>query len=128
MKSVPKLRNGHTIMYSDYDQTVVNELSVGFDFRSNLLVVDDQTDYDDDRRNNVTIAVVDRVDAQQLARRLGVPIDDLPRFIAESMSEWSKIVNASWRQVQECFDEITECFLDEGCQFRIERLYGPKCG
>lgn len=127
MQSVPKLRNEQTIMCSDDDQPVVNELSVGFDFRSNLLVVDEQTDYDDERHNNVTVAVVDRVDAQQLARRLDVPIEDLPRFIAESMSEWSKIVNATWRQVQDCFDEITECFLDEGCQFRIERIYGPKC-
>ena len=40
------------------------------------------------------------------------------------MSDWDEIVNPTIRQVYECFKEVTECILDEGCRFKIKRRYG----
>lgn len=114
------------VMGSDDDQPIVQEIHAGFDSRENLIITLDNIDYEDPRYDCSTWVVVDKDEARALAARLKVKYRRLPLFIAESMEEWDEIVNATFSQVKACFKEITECLLDDGCRFRIERTYGPK--
>lgn len=61
---------------------------------------------------------------KNMALRNKIKYNDLLRFITRHMDDWGEIINASPRQVRECFKEITEFLLDEGCRFKIERTYG----
>ncbi len=112
------------VMSSDEDQPIVMEIYAGFTSRKVLAVSIDLHDYEEPWYNCSTAAFVDVDDARQMAKRHKVKYDDLPQFISESMEEWRDIVNPNFRQVTDCFQEITECLLDEGCRFRIERTYG----
>lgn len=40
------------------------------------------------------------------------------------MEDWDAIINPTFTDVRNCFKEITECLIDEGCRFKIERTYG----
>lgn len=42
------------------------------------------------------------------------------------MEEGGASISPTFRHVKDCFKEITECLLDEGCRFSIERTFGPK--
>lgn len=112
------------VMNSDEDQPVVMDIYAGFTSRGQLAVSVDYFNYEDPRYNCSTAAVVNSDDARRMARRHRMKFDDLPLLIAESMEEWSEIINPRLRDVRSCFKEITECLLDEGCRFRIERTYG----
>jgi len=112
------------IMSSDEDQPIVQDLGVGFDADKNLLVIIDNVDYEDPHYNCSTAAVVSRPEALRLARRLKVQLHQLPFFIGDCMAEWETVPNPTFSQVQDCFKEITECLLDEGCKFRIRRTRG----
>lgn len=114
----------YLIMSSDDDQPAVMDLYVGFDFRNRLVVCADYSNYDQPSFNCSTAAVVDIDDAHEMARRNGVRYRQLPFFIADCMERWGRIVNAGFGHVEACFKEITECLLDEGCRFRIERTCG----
>lgn len=114
------------VMESDEDQPIVMQIYVGFDERDNLVVSIDNLDSEDRRYNCSTWASVSKGGAQRLARRHGVELYALPEFIADCMAEWRTIVNADFNQVRDCFKEITECLLDEGCRFRLGRTTGPR--
>lgn len=113
------------IMGSDDDQPIIQEIYVGFDNRDRLIVSIDNIDYEDRRYNCSTWVVLDKDEAELLARRLKVKYYRLPIFISECMEDWREIINADFTQVKACFKEIIECLLDEGCRFCIERTYGP---
>ena len=112
------------IMNSDNDQPIVRELYAGISVKGELIVCIKHTDYDDKRYNCSTCAVISRDETKKLARKLKVKFQNLPRFISDCMSDWDEIVNPTIRQVYECFKEVTECILDEGCRFKIKRKYG----
>ena len=114
------------VMWTDVDQPIIMEIKTGFTVRDELAVCIDLQDYDDPRYNCSTMAVVNEDDARVMARRHKVDYWDLPLFIAECMSEWREIVNSDFKQAVDCFKEITECLLDEGCRFKIVRTYGPR--
>lgn len=114
------------VMGSDDDQIITMEILVGFDLLDQLAVCIDLYDYDDPDYNCSTAVVVDTDDAAAMARRHRIDYMHLPRFIAECMAPWRRIVNANFRQVKACFKDITEALLDERCRFKIERTYGPK--
>lgn len=116
--------NFRHVMSSDDDQPIVMEIFAGINYRGNLAVSVDLHDYDDPRYSCSTAAIVNSDDARRMARRHGIRFEQLPSLIADSMDGWRRIVNADFRQVRACFKEITECLLDEGCRFRIERIYG----
>lgn len=113
------------VMSSDEDQPIVMDINIGFNLRDELTVSVDLYDYDQPWYNCSTAAVVNKDDLRKIAKRHKIDIDDLPEFISECMAEWREIVNPDFDQVVDCFKEITECLLDEGCRFRIIRTYGP---
>lgn len=106
-------------MCSDEDCTAVEDLVVYINTRKELVVRLDHTDYGNARRNRSTLAVVPDDDTSRLAERLDVTLSGLPDCIGECMDRWTHIVNPGFRHVRNCFKEITECLLDEGCRFRI---------
>ncbi|WP_290393663.1 hypothetical protein [uncultured Duncaniella sp.] len=112
------------IMSSDEDQPIVMDIYVGFNISSQLVVCVDLHDYDEPEYNCSTAAVVHLDDSHKMAHLHRVKHSRLPIFIAECMEEWAYIINPTFTQVRDCFKEITECLLDEGCRFRIKRTYG----
>lgn len=112
------------IMSSDEDQPVVMDIYVGFNFSDQLVVCVDLHDYDEPEYNCSTAAVVNLEDSHAMARNHRVKHSQLPIFIAECMEEWREIINPDFTQVKDCFKEITECLLGEGCRFRIDHTYG----
>lgn len=111
-------------MSSDEDQPIVQDLFAGFDVSGNLVVVIDNVNYYDERYCCSTAAVVRRSDAMRMARRLKVAYHKLPLFICECMEEWNEVLNPTFNQVQDCFKEIIECLIDEGCRIRFRRTKG----
>ena len=111
------------IMCSDEDQPIVQDLIVGFDTKFNLVISIIHTDYGDRRKNCSTSVVLLHSESMRLARCLKVHHYQLPQHIAECMSEWSEVANPSLKDVQDCFGEIIECILNEGCKFRIRRYF-----
>ena len=45
--------------------------------------------------------------------------------ISESMEEYVEIVSADFWQVQECFKEITDCFIFKNCSYSY--IYFQSC-
>ncbi len=107
------------VLNSDDDQPLVMDLTAGFDSRDRLVVAADLYDYENDVCRSSTAAVVNREDAESLALRYGVTYDRLPEIIAGGMDEWREEVNPGFDYVMDCFKEITERLLDEGCRFQI---------
>ena len=114
------------IMSSDEGQPVVQDLIVGFDTTFNLVISIIHTDYDDKRKNCSTSVVLQYNESMRLARRLKVHHYQLPQHIAECMSEWKELTNPSFKDVQDCFEEMIECILNEGCKFRIQRIFNRR--
>lgn len=112
------------VMSSDEDQPIVMDIYVGFIVLDQLVVSVDLYDYDEPWYNCSTAAIVNIDDARRMAKRHKDRYDNLPKFIAECMSEWREVINPNFEQVKDCFKEITECLLDEDCRLRIERTYG----
>lgn len=119
-----KLWNYYTIMSSDEDQPIVEDLHVGFDTHMNLIVTIEHTNYEEPEYSCSVVAVINKENAFELSRKLKVSMVHLPSVICESMEEYAEIVNADFQQVQECFKEITDCFISEKCPYRIVRKYG----
>lgn len=119
-----KLHSCSVIMNSDEDQPMVMDIHVGFTSQNELAVSVDYSNYEDPRYNCSTVALVGYEDGVRLSKRHNIRYEDLPQFISDCMEEWKEIVNPTLNQVRECFKEITECLLDEGCHFKIERTYG----
>lgn len=109
------------IFNSHDDFPVVEELYAGFDENFNLIILCEHTDYDEPLYNCSTCAVVSKEDAYRLAKKLKVSVQDLPKEIAESMSDWNDIVCPLPKDVRACFKEITDCLLEDGCHFIINR-------
>ncbi len=111
-------------MSSDEDQPVVEDLYVGFDTYMHLVVTIEHIDYEKPEYSCSISAIVNKGDAFNLSKKLKVPMIHLLDVISESMEEYTEIVNADFGQVQECFKEITDCFISEECPYRIVRKYG----
>ena len=58
-------------------------------------------------------------EAYKLSRKLNVSINDLPREISNAMSHYEKINCPEPSDVRDCFREITECIVEEGCKFKM---------
>lgn len=111
-------------MSSDDDQPIVMDMYVGFDISQQLIVSVDLHDYDEPEYNCSTAAVVNRWDARAMARRNRLKPSRLPLFIAERMAEWGQVINPTFAQVRDCFKEITDLLLDQGCRLKIIRTHG----
>lgn len=111
-------------MSSDEDQPVVESLYVGFDADMRLVITIEHVDYDESEYSCSVSAVIEKEDAFGLSRRLNVSMLQLLDVIKDSMKEYTEIPNADFRQVQECFKDITDCLVNEKCPYRIERKYG----
>lgn len=112
------------IINSDDDQPIIMEIIVGFNQSGQLVICADLYDYEEPEYNCSTAAVVNLEDSGKMARHHRVMHNQLPNFIGECMEEWGEIINPTLSQVRDCFKEITECLLDEGCRFKIIRTYG----
>lgn len=112
------------ILNSDDDQPIIMEIIVGFNLTRQLVVCMDLLDYEEPEYNCSTAAVVNLEDSQKMARHHRVKHHQLPKFIGECLEDWDAIINPTFTDVRNCFKEITECLIDEGCRFKIERTYG----
>ena len=112
------------IISSDEDQPMVMDMYAGFNIHDQVVISIDFHDYDQPKYNCSTAVVVNREDSLAMARRHRVNHSQLPVFIAECMEEWNEIINPTFTQVVDCFEEIIECLLDEGCRFHIDRTHG----
>ncbi len=121
-----KLWSCYHIMSSDEDQPVVEDLYVGFDEEMRLVVTIEHVDYEESEYSCSVSAVVNKEDAFNLSKRLNVSMKQLPDAISKSMEEYTEIVNADFHQVQACFKEITNRFMDKKCPYRIVRKYGKE--
>ncbi len=109
------------VFNSHEDFSVIEELYAGFDNEFNLIILCEHTDYDEQSYNCATYAIVSKEEAYHLAQKLKVPLQSLPSEISKEMSEWGNIVCPTPRDVRDCFKELTECLIDEGCHLRIQR-------
>lgn len=112
------------IMNSDDDQPIIMEIIAGFNLSGQLVICVDLYDYEEPEYNCSTAAVVNIEDSRKMAKHHRMKHNQLPKFISECMEEWGDIINPTFTQVRDCFKEITECLLDEGCRIKIKRTYG----
>lgn len=114
----------YLIMSSDEDQPVVEDLYAAFDESMNFILAVEHTDYDFRDSSCMVYAVVSREEAFKLAKAYGVSVKELPKAIAESVSEYTEMVNADLSDVSDCFREITDLFTEKNCRFKVLREYG----
>lgn len=112
------------IISSDNDQTIVMDITIGFNRSEQLMVCVDLFDYEEPEYNCSTAAVVDPDDSRVMASHHRLEHSRLPEFIRECMEDWGEIINPTLTQVKECFKEITDALLEEDCRFKIVRTYG----
>ena len=113
-----------TVMWSDDEIPIFNEIHVGINRDLQLIVSIEHTDTDEPRCNCCTFAELSTDETLRLARRLKVRTLKLPSLISCHMDDWDDIERPSLAQTRECFKEITERLLDEGCHFQIKRING----
>lgn len=104
---------------SHEDFSVAVNIYAGFDVDFNLVIMCGSSDTDNSGGYNSTYAVVDKDEALRLARHLGISLRELPAEIGRSMEEWCEISAPTPTDVRNCFKDITECLVDEGCHFTI---------
>lgn len=109
------------VFNSHEDFSVYEAIYAGFDSNLSLVIMCEHTDYDNSAYDCATYAVLNKHEATRLAKRLKVSLPDLPMEIAGAMSEWDEVQCPMPADVRKCFKEITECLLDEGCHFKIDR-------
>ena len=110
------------VFSSDDDGNPVADIYVGYDASLNLIIIFELTDYDFSEYNSSCRAVIDKHEAYWLSKRLEVSMSDLPRFISNSVDEsYYEIINPSVRDTRECFRDLLDCFIVEGCHMRIFR-------
>lgn len=107
------------VFNSHEDFSIYEAIYAGFDAEFNLIVVSEYSDSDEPQYNRASYAIVNKHEARKLARRLRVEPLALPGAIADAMSAWEDIVCPLPSDVRDCFKDITECLLDEGCRLRI---------
>lgn len=108
------------VMISDEDQPIVHELVVGFAETTRSLII--QIETTDHERGKMWInvrATVAKEEAYRLSKRLGIPMTSLPSFIAESMDDYGKIVNANLYDLQDCLKEILDSLDAEHCHYAV---------
>ncbi len=104
---------------SHEDFSVVEDIWAGFDTDHNLIILCERTDYDKNKRCNVAELVMDKDEAYRLATRIKVPLKCLPEEISAAMAEWNTLTCPDICDVRDCFKEIAESLLDEGCHFTL---------
>lgn len=109
------------VFNSDDDSSPVEDITVGFDANRNLIVLLEYTDYDNPSYNSEVHAIVEASEASMLAKQLNVAVTRLPEFISQSMDDYDDIINPTLSDVLDCFKDITDCLIDEGCHFKIVR-------
>lgn len=109
------------VFNSDDDSSPAEDITVGFDANRNLIVLLEYTDYDNPAYNSSIHAIVEASEASMLAKQLDVALTRLPQFISQSMDDYDSIINPTLSDVADCFKDITECLIDEGCHFKIVR-------
>lgn len=119
-----KLHSPRLIMSSDVDRNVVIAIIAGFTVRGELAITADLHNLTSPRRNCSTAAIVNTDDSHKMARCHNVRHEHLPQFIVTCFEEWRRNPHPDLKDALDCFKELTECLLDEGCRFRIERTVG----
>lgn len=109
------------IISSDEDQDVVIDIYAGFTKQDDLIISCERSNYNDPRDNLTTAAIVKKHDARLIAKNHHIPYRDIPQLVHDAMNLYREIINPTPQQIIDCFKEITECLLDEGCRFRIIR-------
>lgn len=109
------------VFNSHEDFSVYEAIYIGYDEYLNLIIMCEHTDYEDTSSDCATLTILNKHEAWSLARRLKSSLPNLPLEIAGYMAEWNEIVCPMPSDVRNCFKEITDCLLEEGCHFRIIR-------
>lgn len=84
-----------------------------------MVIMCESCDLDSSVSYSAIYAVADKDEALRLARHLGVSLRELPAEIGRSMENWYDIPAPTPSDVRDCFKDITECLVDEGCHFKI---------
>lgn len=109
------------VFNSHEDFSVYEEIYAGFDHEFNLMIVCEHSDSDDPDYNCATYAMMDKEEAFRLAKKLSVSLKELPTEISRSMEEWGTLPCPTPSDVKDCFKDITECIIEEGCHLKICR-------
>lgn len=113
------------IFSSDDDFNPVEDIYVGYDESFNLILLLEHTDHDFPLFNCHTYALIKKEDAFSLARKLSIPMTELPTVISNAPDDsYYEIINPTLNEVRDCFKDIIDCFTDEKCRFQIVRKYG----
>lgn len=107
------------IFGSHDDFSIILDLYVGYDNDFNLVILCEQTNYERPDSICALCAIVEKEEAYKLSRKLNVSMNDLPREISNAMSHYEKINCPEPSDVRDCFREITECIVEEGCKFKM---------
>ncbi len=106
------------------DYSTVEALYAGFDDEFNLVILCEHTTYDNPVSNFATIAVVDKDEAFILAQKHKVALKELPYTIG-IYDDWFDISCPTPNDVRDCFKEVTDDLIAEGCHFKIKRKPSP---
>lgn len=109
------------VFNSHEDFSIYEAIYAGYDDNLNLIIMCEHTDSDEPDYDYTTYAILNKSEAIRLAKRLKTSLSELPLEIADCMSECDEIVCPLPSDVRNCFKEITECLIDEGCHFIIKR-------
>lgn len=114
---------------SDEDQTIVEDLIIGYDEDTfNLIVLLEHSDYINPENNHSTWAEINKNDAYKLSRRLKTPMTELPSFMADCIEEWewSEIINPTLSDVRGCFGDVLDSLIFEKCKYKIRQSKASK--
>ena len=104
---------------SDNDQPVVASLGAAVNKFGEFVVEMEKERYGRRSRTEKTLAVVDREDARELAKALGVGEDELSRALNGHFGEVGR--NLSVADVEKLFGEVLDFILDHGVRYRLKR-------
>lgn len=117
------------IIFSDDDQPIVSYLSSGFDDSFNFVVCLEKEAYIEDdltakTRRKITLAIVNKDETYELAKKLNVHLIDLPKHLSDEFD--NNIVNPSLSQVSQFFSEVLSFLQNHGVHYTIEEKYSEE--
>lgn len=117
-KSDTTLLMEQLVVSSDDDLEIWAGITVGYDDDKNFVIELAFEDYEDNSRNKVTRAVLDKHNTCLLCDRLGTSILKLPETIAERFNDRYPSYVPS--QINAAFGEMLDFLLSERVRFTIQ--------
>lgn len=109
------------IFNSDDDSDIVEDIFAGFDEAFNLVVLLEYTDYQEPKYNHCSYATMTKDEAYRLAQRLRIPMTKIPAALAETVSDYDRIINPTLDHTRRCYKDILSFLMDNGAHLKQER-------